>query len=97
MEKHWKIYVLSKDIFTNAVEMVIKAYVGTEKYEAYKNNTQEQIKETGQYITDIYIDNNITIKEMNIPSTEKYIPIAHNWANICYLVKINKVKLMLLK
>lgn len=66
-----KVYVLSKDIFTNAVEMVIKAYVGTEKYEAYKNNTQEQIKETGQYITDIYIDNNITIKEMNIPSTEK--------------------------
>lgn len=66
-----KIYVLDKEIFQNAIESVIKSYVGTEKYEAYKNNTQEEVKETGSYITDIYIDNDITIKEINIPSTEK--------------------------
>ena len=66
-----KIYVLNRNIFDEAVETVIKAYVGTEKYEAYKNGTQEEVKETGTYITDIYVDNDITIKEMNIPSTEK--------------------------
>ena len=38
-----------------------------ELYEAYKNNTQEEVKETGSYITDIYIDNDITIKEIKIP------------------------------
>lgn len=66
-----KIYVLEENIFKDAIEKVIKTYVGTEKYESYLNNTQEEIKETGSYITDIYIDNDITIKEVNIPSSEK--------------------------
>ncbi len=70
-EKSQKIYVLDKEVFKDAVESVIKAYIGTEKYEAYVNNSQEEVKETGSYITDIYIDNDITIKEMNIPSNEK--------------------------
>lgn len=65
-----KIYVLDEEIFKEAVETIIKIYVGTENYEAYLTGTQEEVKETGTYITDIYIDNDITIKEMNIPSSE---------------------------
>ncbi len=70
-EESQKLYVLDKTVFDEAIESVINAYVGTEKYEAYKTGTQQEVKETGSYITDIYIDNDITIKEMNIPSTEK--------------------------
>lgn len=66
-----KIYVLDETIFKEAIETVIKAYVGTERYEAYINNAQSEITETGAYITDIYVDNDITIKEFNIPSNEK--------------------------
>lgn len=72
-----KIYVLDKNTFQEAVEMVLKTYVGTEKYEKYKNDTQEQIKTTGAYITDIYVDNEITIKEMNVSTNEKiYMDVA---------------------
>lgn len=66
-----KLYVLDENIFKTATETVIKTYVGTEKYEAYLNNTQDEIKDTGTIIQNVYIDNDITIKETNIPVNEK--------------------------
>ncbi|MCM1370280.1 MAG: peptidoglycan DD-metalloendopeptidase family protein [Clostridium sp.] len=66
-----KIYVLDEQIFKDAVETLINIYVGSDKYQAYLNGTQEEVTEEGSYITDVYIDNDITIKEMNIPSNEK--------------------------
>lgn len=65
------IYTLSKDIFDNAVESTIIAFVGEETYQIYKNEEQEEIKTTGTLIEKIYIEENITIKNVNIPVTEK--------------------------
>lgn len=65
-----KIYVLDQGVFKESVENVIKTYVGTEKYEKYKNNNQDIVKETGAYIQDVYVNNEITIKETNIPVSE---------------------------
>lgn len=69
-EKISKYYVLKEETFREAVESTIKTFVGKEKYEAYKNETQKEIETTGSMITDIYIDGDKTIKEMKIPVTE---------------------------
>lgn len=69
--KKYKIYVTKSSIFDEAVESLFKTYAGTEEYELYKTETQQQIVTTGTYIENIYLKDNITIKEMNIPVTEK--------------------------
>lgn len=65
------IYVTQKDIFKTAVDNTIKTFVGEEQYEMYKNNQQEEIITTGAKIENIYISEDITIKKVNIPITEK--------------------------
>lgn len=62
-----KIYVLDKNIFTSSIETFIKTYAGDDAYEAYKNKTQKQIETTGSIIENVYVKNNITVKETNIP------------------------------
>ena len=66
-----KIYVINKDVFTDSIETFIKTYAGDEAYEAYKTKTQKQIETTGTIIENVYLKNNITFKEVNIPITEK--------------------------
>ena len=65
------IYVTSKDLFSNALEQVVSTFIGKEKYEKYKNKEQDEIVTTGEVIEDVYVDNEITIKEGKIPVTEK--------------------------
>lgn len=69
-DRSQKIYVLDKQVFETAVESVIKAFVGTDDYEKYKNETQEEIKDTGSYINNIYLEDDITLKETDIPVNE---------------------------
>lgn len=66
-----KFYVIDKDIFKTAVENTIEIFVGKERYQQYKNEEQSKIETTGRYIENIYIEGNKTIKEMQIPVTEK--------------------------
>jgi len=66
-----KIYVLDKEIFTLSIETFIKTYAGEEAYQAYKNKTQKEIETTGTIIENVYVKNNITFKEVNMPVTEK--------------------------
>lgn len=70
-KKQEKIYVLKKSIFEKAVENAISSFVGSESYENYKNGTQTQITSTGSTIEKIYLSNDITVRETNIPVTEK--------------------------
>lgn len=65
--KNQTIYVLDKKVFTDAVENTVKSFIPTTEYEAYANDTQEEIKDTGKIIENIYIQNKITIKKQNIP------------------------------
>lgn len=66
-----KIYVLNKNIFTDSIETFIQTYAGEEAYEMFKNKTQKPIDTTGSIIEDVYLKNNITVKETSIPVTEK--------------------------
>lgn len=65
------IYTLDNKIYKESLENVIKTFVGTDNYNAYINKTQTQIKDTGTYINNIYIENDMTIKEVYIPADEK--------------------------
>ena len=62
------IYVLDKDVFKTAAENYAKAFVTEEVYNAYKDDTQSEVKDIGKKIENIYIDNDIKITKMNIPS-----------------------------
>lgn len=64
------IYVLDKDIFTTAVDKTIRSFIPSDDYDSFLNETQKEIVDTGKWIEDIYIENDITIKEANIPVDE---------------------------
>lgn len=70
--KDTTIYVINKDIFTNSVDKTVTAFIDSETYEAYKNNTQKKLaeNETGTVVENLYIENNITIKKERIPAGE---------------------------
>lgn len=67
------IYVLDKEVFTNSVNKTITAFVDSDTYNAYLNDTQEELEEneTGTIIENLYIQNNITIKKERIPAGDK--------------------------
>ena len=70
-ENQYKIYVLNKDTFKESIETFIKTYAGEDAYESFKNKTQKEIETTGTIIEEVYIKNNITVKETNVPVNEK--------------------------
>ena len=70
-ENEYKIYVLNKDTFKDSIETFIKTYAGEEAYEAFKNKSQKEIETTGTIIEEVYVKNNITVKEINVPVNEK--------------------------
>ena len=65
--KNQYIYVIDKKIFTEAIDNTVKAFIDEKDYEAFANNTQKEIKDTGTIIENIYIENKITIKKDHIP------------------------------
>ena len=96
-EKIIKLNVLDKDIFVEAVKKVITSFVSNDDYDAFINDTQLQIETTGELIEDIYIDDEITIKEAYITVTEdiymdvndlaKYLIFGNHASDDTYIVK----------
>lgn len=70
-ESNQKVYVLDESIYKDSLENTIKTFVGTDAYNAYKNKNQSAINGTGSYINNIYIENQMTIKETYISANEK--------------------------
>ena len=64
------INLLNKEIYDEAIVDIIKAFIDDEEYEKFMNSTQEEIKDTGELIEDIYIQENITYKKDYIPTSE---------------------------
>lgn len=64
------IYVLDKNIFEEALENVIETFIGEERYQQYKENTQPEIVDTGYTIENMYFKENITIKESYVSVDE---------------------------
>ena len=64
------IYTLNKDYFDDAFYNTIAAFVGAEQLDAYKNNTQGEIKEEGEHIESIYWEEDVTTKKSLISVKE---------------------------
>lgn len=62
-------YVLNKDIFTSSMKKTITAFIDSNSYQNYLNDTQKKLEEneTGTIIESLTIKNNITIKKDRIP------------------------------
>ncbi len=69
--KTQKIYVLKKNVFTDSAENTAKSFVSAESFNTYKEDKQEEIKEVGKIIENIYIKNKVTIKKIKVPVDEK--------------------------
>ena len=65
------IYTLDKDIMYDAIERLITIFVPDEEYKKYKNDSQDAIVTTGSVIDNIYVNEEITYKAVNIPVEEK--------------------------
>ena len=65
-----KLNVMNKEIFNKSINDVIMSFVDEEEYEAFKNQDNKEENKTGDYIENLYIEDNITIKETNIPVNE---------------------------
>ncbi|MFA5408971.1 MAG: G5 domain-containing protein, partial [Bacilli bacterium] len=65
------INVIDKNIFSASVTKTVEAFVKTDEYEAFKNDTQAEIETTGSIIEDLYISEDITVKQSYISTDEK--------------------------
>lgn len=65
------INVLEKEMFDTAIKAVLEAFITSDEIKNFENSTQPEIKETGSIIEDIYIDQDITIKEDYISVDEQ--------------------------
>ena len=65
------IYVLDKQIFIDSVDSTVKSFIPLEDYNAFANDDQKEIQDTGKIIEKIYLENKITIKKQNIPVDKK--------------------------
>ena len=70
-EKTIIINTINKKIFDEAMTNIVKAFVDSEEYHKFMTSTQEEIKDVGEIIEDIYIKEKITYKENYIPTDEK--------------------------
>ncbi len=65
------IYTINKDVFEQAVRELIATYVGKDDYEAYLEDNQIKIETVGSLIENVYIQEEINVKETQIPTSEK--------------------------
>lgn len=65
------INVLDKQVFIDSVNNTIGAFISEEDYQKFLKNEQAEIKDTGTIIEDVYLKNDILIKEDNISIKEQ--------------------------
>lgn len=70
-DKEKKIYTKSEEVFNEAIEKLIKIFVGETEYQKYLDDNQDKITTTGTTIENIYLDEDITIKQEKVPSEKK--------------------------
>ena len=64
------VYVIDKNIFEQAVNKMIETYVGKERYEQYLSDGQKPIETVGSLVENVYIEDEITVKNVQIPISE---------------------------
>lgn len=62
-----ELYTIDRDIFSHAIENLITIFVDENQYEKYKKGTQSEVTSTGSIIENIYVNQEITYKSVNVP------------------------------
>lgn len=70
-KKDLEIYVTDNKLFSEAVDTLAAIFTGSEEYQSYKEKTQNEIIDTGSIIENVYVDEDITYKAMNISTDEQ--------------------------
>lgn len=65
------VYVIDDKVFEEAAEDTITTFVGEDLYRLYKSDNQIKIETIGSVVENVYLEDNITYKETNIPVTNK--------------------------
>jgi murein DD-endopeptidase MepM/ murein hydrolase activator NlpD len=86
------IYTLDKEYFKKAVEKTVNIFMGETNYNNYINDTQEEIKDFGSIIENVYIDEEITIKQTHIPTNENIITSEEDMAKYVLFSTTEKQK-----
>ena len=71
IEEKEYLYLLKKDILTEAIDTTVLAFIDEKEYEDYINENQQEIEDEGSIIENVYIKEEITIKKTLIPVNEK--------------------------
>lgn len=93
-----KLNVINKEVFNKAIEDVVLSFINREQYNSFKAKEKKELNNTtGELIENIYIEDNINIKDTNIPVNEtiymdsdeltKYLIFGGTSNNKKYLVK----------
>lgn len=92
-----KFNILRKEDFTNAISSVVKAFVPEEELNIFLSGEEVVIERTGSKIEDLYIKEEITLKESYIPSDQnifldekeiiRYLLFGNNIEEKSYTVK----------
>ena len=64
-------YILNKDDLDVAIRNTVLAFLDEDSYQKYLDGTQEEIKDTGKEITNVYLGNEVTVKKTYISTEEE--------------------------
>ena len=64
-------YVLDKNDLDKAIRNTVIAFVDEEKYQQYLDGEQEEIKDTGKEITNIYLGDEVLVKKAYVSTEEE--------------------------
>ena len=65
--KKLTLYILNKDFLDKAINNIVTTFVGEEEYKKYLDGEQK-VGESGKEITNIYLQNEVTIKKTYVPA-----------------------------
>lgn len=65
------IYVADSDIFSDSIDTLASIFVGENRYKNYKDDNQSEIEGTGEVINNVYVEEDITYKAVNVSTDEK--------------------------
>ena len=65
------VYVTDKSIFSDSIDTMASIFVGENRYKNYKDDNQSEIEGTGEVINNVYVEEDIAYKAVNISTDEK--------------------------
>ena len=69
-DKEKVVYVTDKDIFETSIDTMAGIFIGEDNYKKYKEDNQATIESTGEIIKNVYVQEEITYKAVNVPTDE---------------------------